>query len=381
MKTALLICFTYRRNIHGESKISTLSGTHNDIRMMSIFCKERGIPPENITIITDVSEVCSETEGCNIRFLMYPTPQFFCRELAQFVENTSRGIEDECHKGDGNMPEILIYISGHGSQINITVPEERQEQAMVLLENEGNSLRYLTTKDIFNILFGRIHIEHDGLMRVPIYSKTISRVPINSSVSNKYENQEQSNMEYILVYLSPTIQSPTSPSLISKPYRSTYLANRGLPPWSRVLIVVDTCHSAHMTHFPYIYFPDEQKMNPVSSMDEFVDHVDMPYCISISSCEIDKVTKSPCEGSHLTQVIFSQLMGITTSLDFRQFYYYVVNSSNRKIKSYYRKNTLTPVLSSTCNDVERHVPFFNDITINERPRRIIKGKMPTEKEN
>lgn len=379
MKHALFLCFSYPKNQYGEAKISSLFGTLNDIRMMVLFCKAKGILSQNITIVTDVIDVCQEARDCNLKLSPYPTSEFVCRELSQFVENTIRNIESDYHKSETTIPEILVYISGHGAKINILVPEIRNEQALVLLDNEGDSLKYLTTKDIFNVLFGRIFIGSSGTMRIPVYSKVSVMIPIEKGLAKYYEEQILSEPNFITVRLSEIKSSPSnspillasSPNISAKPVRSSYLANRGIPPWSKVLFIIDTCHSAHLTHFPFIYNPIEQKMIPSHFYNTFVEHIDMPYCVNLSACEIDNITKSPREGSLLTQILFAQLKDVTGSLNFMQFYYHVVNSRNKMLKSYYTSKTLTPVLSSTSNNVDLNVPFFGETSI-IKPKKIVK---------
>lgn len=372
MKYALLCAFCYPRAPYGVPKIQKLLGTSKDIMMMTIFCKMKGILPENITILTDMAEVTKESIDCNVKYTAFPSSEFMCRELAQFVENTIRGIEDGYNKSGNEIPEVFVYFSCHGARINIKIPEERDEQAIILMDDEGTSLKYLTTKDIFNIMFGRIFISSSGMMRIPVYSKFKTLVPIEKGESKSYEEEITSEPSFIVVSLSPTVSSPqNSPGMSAKPYRSSYLANRGFPPWSKVLIVADACHSAQMTHFPFIYLSKEQELIPSPIQNTFVNNTDVPYCVCISSCDIDKTTKSETEGSQLTQIIFSQLKGVTESLNFRQFYYYIVNSNNSLFKWYLSSKTLTPVLSSTTNNVDSEIPFFSNKTT-VRPKRITK---------
>jgi hypothetical protein len=361
MKYALLIAFTYHRSINGDSKIVRLMGACNDIRMMTIFCKTKNIPASNITILTDLSELPRECLDCNIKTERYPISEFVCRELAQFVENTIRGIEDGVCKSETNLPEVLVYISGHGSKINVTIPEVRDEQALVLLDDDGTCLKYLTTKDIFNILFGRLPISRDGLIEIPIYTKTVKRVHISTTTLKRYEEEIQSDVDLVSVYLSPIVSSPAnSPGMTAKSYRSTYLSNRGIPPWTRVLFVIDCCHSGHMTHFPYIYSQREQKMHSFKLENTFVSHSDMPYCVCISACDADKTTSGGHEGSPLTRIIYTHLRNIEEQLTLCQFYFSITNTGNSIFRNYFTNSTLTPVLSSTGNDSDMKVPFFSN---------------------
>lgn len=367
----MLLAFTYYKNIYDESKISRLVGTCNDIKMMTIFCKQKGILPENITILTDLSELPKECSDCNNKFSKYPESDFVCRGLAQFVENTVRGIENDSDKSNEEMPQVLIYLSGHGSKLKVTDPEERNEQGFVLLDNDGIDVSYLTTKDIFNILFGRLNISSEGILEIPIYTKKVILTPVIKEGSKSYKEETITNVKIMNICISPITKSHlNSPGMTTKPTRSTYNANRGIPPWTQVLCVIDTCHSAHMTHFPYIYSPRTQNMDSFYLENVFVQHSDLPFCVSISSCGMDKKTKSAHEGSHLTSVFFRQLIDVNEPLNLSQFHYYMTNSKS-SLKSYVLNKTLTPVLSSTSNNSDVQVPFFSSERI-VKPRRIIK---------
>ena len=371
-KKALLMCFLYRRPYMGRSEIPSLLGTNNDIKMMSIFAKDRGIKPEDITILTDVERLPREARDCRIKYCEYPNSTFVCSELCQFIENTTRSIDDSYHKGGSDMPQVLIYISCHGSRIKITIPEERDDQAIVLLDDDGSSLSYLTTKDIFDIIFGRIYIHETGNLEIPIYRKIRHRVMVESHGAVHYEEQITSEPFYVPIKIASVINSPPINPLISpKPYRSSYLKNRGIPPWSKVLFIVDACHSAHMTNFPYEYSPRDQSMIYSNHINVYPEDATLPYCVCISSCEVERTTKSPAEGSLLTQLIFTQLGSITGSLNFQQLSYYILNSGNSEFNHYIVTKKLTPVISSTINSVSVDIPFFS-FEKRRMPRKIVK---------
>ena len=375
MKHALLLAFTYHKNIYGVSKITRLTGTCNDLKMMVIFCIQKGVPVQNITILTDLSELPKECENCNVKYNNYPESVFICRELAQFVENTVRGIEDSAEKSDSELPQILVYISGHGAMLKVETPEIREEQGLVILDNGGTEICYFTTKDIFNVIFGRIPMTSSGNISIPIYIKNISLIPVEKNGAKSYKEHISTELKFVDVALSPVCQSPSnSPGMTVRRHRSTYNSNRGIPPWSQVLFIIDACHSAHMVHFPYIYCPKDQVMKSFKLENVFVDHEDMPYCVSISSCEMENKTKSAREGSYLTQAIFTTLMTITVPLNVIQFFYYVVNSKPPRIPypSQRRSKYLFPVLSSTSNNVDSQVPFFSENSLIVRPKKVIK---------
>jgi hypothetical protein len=351
MKTAIILSFTYSRNLYGESKISGLNGAKSDIKLALDFCIKKEIPYENITIITDV-EPCKEAKKCKLKFTTFPTPEFVCRELAQFVENTSKGIEDNTDKSNIDLHEIFIYFSGHGSKIPIMIPEKREEQAIVLLDSTGGNTKFLTTRDIFDILFGRIEISNSGELQIPIYTKQ-TKVVNNRRVV-------YSSREYICVQLLKPIQSP---EIVTGPYRSNYHSNRGLPSWSNVLFIVDACHSAHMTHFPYVYDHEQEQMIQNDLINPYKINVhDVPYCVCVSSCRIDSVTKSSSDGSQLTQILGNQIKNINNNLTISQLYHSFTNSSNSLFQSFLKKETLTPVITSTCKNSNLYVPFFKNIS-------------------
>jgi hypothetical protein len=104
----------------------------------------------------------------------------------------------------------------------------------------------------------------------------------------------------------------------------------------------------------------------------YVEHQDMPFCVTISSCDIDKTTKSPHQGSELTQVIFKQLSGNDFTLNFQQFYFHIISAANKLFKGFFSDSSLTPVLSSTSNRIDMTIPFFGK-TIIIRPRKIYKN--------
>lgn len=366
MKYAILIILSYPPGEYGISKIPPLQGAIKDLLFMTRFCLEREILPHNITIVTDLVNIPSLCNNTNIKVNPYCSSTFVCREFCQFIENTIRGIDNSYRRRDEvETPEVLIYFSCHGAKIPIAIPEVRDEQGIVLMNEDGTSLRYLTTKDIFNVLFGRNNISPNGIMKIPIYKK------IKQIINENRRNIESisSDYEFISVNLTTPIESPNSEK---RCYRSSYLMNRGIPATARVLIIVDTCYSGRMMHFPFIYSPTEQILTKSNLFGCFVNHIDMPYCVCISSCDADKSTKSPFDGSHLTQIICSQFSNCTESLNIMQFYYHIMNTTNSKFRNFIIKETISPVISSTSNNIVLLIPFFGHENI-RKPRKIKKS--------
>lgn len=366
MKYAILIVLSYPPGEYGISKIPPLQGAIKDLLMMTRFCMGKGISPNNITIVTDLINVPSICNEANIKLNPYASSTFVCREFCQFIENTIRGIDNSYRRREEvETPEVLIYFSCHGAKIPIEIPEVRDEQGIVLMNENGTALRYLTTKDIFNLLFGRNNISKNGIMKIPIYKK------IRQIVNENERNIEHISSDYEFIAID--LMSPTeSPNSTERCYRSNYLMNRGIPATARVLIIVDTCYSGKMMHFPFIYSPSEQILTKSNLFGCFVNHIDMPYCVCISSCDADKSTKSPFDGSHLTQIICSHFTNFDESLNIMQFYYHIMNTTNSKFRNFIIKETISPVISSTNNSVELLLPFFGCETI-RKPIKIKKS--------
>jgi hypothetical protein len=344
MKYALIMAFTYEKSVNGDSRVAKLVCAESDLTMASLFCLHKGIAHENITILTDLSSVPDECSSMRLKYCCYPESEFVCRELAEFIENTIRGIEDTTFKSEEDLPEVFVYVSGHGAIV-------KDEQGIVLLDNGGTRLRYLTTRDLFSVLFGKIAINPTGVMRIPVYARTQASEFVK---------------EAVVVRVTPATASPhTSPGLIPKPHRSSYLMNRGIPPWTRVLFVIDTCHSANMTHFPYIYSVAEDAMMPAIPEDTFGEFADMPYCVSIASCGAEGVTRNDPRGSPLTKRLYGRLREYTGSLNTPQLYHYITDCHNWAPFG----SRFSPVVSSTSSNPGTPIPFFYTGIV-QKPKRI-----------
>lgn len=373
MKYALLMVFNYYPDDYDNSKVSQIIGSLADLTMMVTFCLDKNILRENITIITDLIELSSICEGCKINFCDYPKCTFVCTKICQFVENTIRGIEYGFNKNLGESSEVFMYISCHGSELKIFVPEFREDQGIVLFDDSASDLRFLSTKDIFNILFGRFFISPSGIMRIPIYKKTKTLKQITFENVKKYREEVETSVEFITVQLSNIEKSPEvrSPGTIYKPYRSSYNSNRGIPFFSNVLIIVDTCYSGFMTHFPYIYCDEKESLIRTPFSNHYVNHIDMPYCVCISSCSFDKKTKSSVGGSHLTKLLYIQFRNLNIPLNFKDFHYNIINLTSKTLIEYLKNGSITPVISSTRNVLNDKIPFFGKEFL-KRPRKVIK---------
>lgn len=386
MRYALLVVFEYIPNNYGNYIISPCKGALSDITMMITLCLNKGIERKNITILTDLIELSNNSIGCNIKRCQFPNVLFFCRELCSFVENTIRGIESNISKNKNENPEIFIYFSCHGSEIPVCLPNNRLEQGIILFDSLGEHLRFLTTKDIFNILFGRIYISHSGLLKIPIYKKVKELVKIkdnnsnreqiketNEKFSSKYKEVITSEVEFCEVYIQSCVDTPEESrgSPFSNPRRTTYNTNRGIPYFSNLLIITDTCYSGYMTHFPYFYDSENDKMENTSFINHYVKHRDIPYSVCISACSSLETTKSKITGSELTKIFYNQFKHSTCELSFNHLYYYLTNIKSKTVLEYLSKRSIFPVITSTQSDSNRKIPFFgSEIPI--KPRKVIK---------
>lgn len=364
-KYALILAFTYPRSHDATYELQSLPAL-NDLVMIHQICKKMGIESNNITIIADIppmKKLPSELYQCNIRTNPFPSDIFVCREISQFIENTIRGISDSFYKSNDPSPEVLLYISGHGEKININ---GKDNQGIVLTSEDGRYLKYLLAKDIFDIIFGNFPITNDGKMEIPIYTKI-----------KTYKRNENGGShiittigieEKITIFLSPVVVSPqNSPGEIIMPYRSSYLTRRGIPPSTRMLIIIDTCYSEHMTYFPFIYDPKSQTMVPTSNIN--IIGTDLPNCITISSCEANKTSKYESSGSSLTRILCMKLSDFKGKLNIAQLHYLIYNSKNEIINNLLKTYATHPIITSTSSDAEANIPFYN-LTV-EKPIRII----------
>ena len=319
MKHALLLVFEY------NYVCNKLIGAKKDLQMALDLCKHFQI--ENITIITDIRDI-KIADDIKVKYTQLPDIFFVCREISQFVENTLRGIEDYIFKSTGEVHEVFLYISGHGGEININ---GKIDQGIILTDNINK--RYLISKDLFNLLFGNLIVDINGYIKIPIWKKVISNNKIIAS------------FEYIYCQLT----SPSSPKS-NKKNRSTYLANRGLPSSTKMLIIIDTCHSGAMTSFPYRYRDEKMIFIPNHNIDLFDD---LPFCICLSACFENEKTISNNNGSVFTSSLYKILLKYKEQMTIGQLYFIL------------SKSKYIPILSSTVNNLDMTIPFYTNFYENE----------------
>lgn len=350
-KYALILAFSYNRVLGAKYDIQYLNSAINDVDLMVSICESKGINPENITVVMDLApgkSLNSRISRCNVRTNPYPSDVFVCREISQFIENTVRGIDDASYKNLDEGPEVLLYFSCHGKRLG------PKDQGIVLTSEDGRSLKYLLAKDIFKMIFGDITISEDAHCDIPIYSELqLKRHTETGSYIEKIYNEEK-----ITIILTPTVISPENSPLLHIPYRSSYSSNRGIPVSAKMLIIVDTCYSEHMAYFPYTYDQRTQEMCLTGNLNTNVG-IDLPHCVSISSCESDKTAGFNSGSSSLTDILYRAFLKFDGALNIAQLHYCIYNSRNNKINEILKKGSSHPIITSTSNMADVNVPFFN----------------------
>ncbi len=344
MKYALILCFQYIRPTSLTIPvIQQLPGSLFDLNITLELCKKLEISEDNITILTDIQLILTNRyRAYNNKYFTYPDINLVCRELVQFLENTVRGI----HGNPGNYDEdieIFLYISSHGCNF---VMDKKENQGIILTRNDGTSRACLLGTDFFNIIFGNLPVDKNGNMKIPIwkFDDTIEKDSISIKLSP--------------IMSSPTLSSPReirSPKKYRKPYRNSYLANRGIPSSSKMLIVIDACHSENLCNFCYHYDPVKRMMNGV-----YTDiYEDLPHCIAISACGKEERTKSTFTGSTFTKHIFSKLKDYTGILTIGQLHYFLFQKKHFEIFAMLSSDESTSIITSTNKDSTSMVPFFS----------------------
>ena len=309
MKYALLIVFEYG---HIYNK---LIGAKKDLLMMINLCKSLNI--NDITVITDIRDL--NFADIKLKYTRTPEVSFVCREISQFIENTIRGIEEISYKSVTEIQEILFYISCHGSEINAN---DKIKQGILL--TEGINKRYLISNDLFNLLFGNFLVDSNGNMEIPIWKRMISNNEIITEMD--HINYQISNIENI--------------------NRSTYFANRGIPSSAKMLIIIDSCHSAQLASFLYRYYKGKIVYLTETNMEKYDD---LPYCICISACFENEKTTSSSKGSELTLSLHNILSSkCNEKITLGQLNYIFIKEKKH-----------IPVISTTVNDIDRMIPFFS----------------------
>lgn len=376
VRYALIVVFEYRLdasrispNLTVDEPPCPLLSMFTDLCLMYQLAKDKfGISESNITIVTDIRpphHLCypwkMKKEGNNINLirLNYPCIETITRSIAQFVENTIRGIKDlPVIKGESVDHEIFFYASSHGALIPASLDIygciDDEDTALMFLKREGTVLKraYLRRQDIFSILFGHINVAEDGTMRVP-YTNRIetkdkrSRVKTHTYIDNNFE-----------IKLTPT-------KLIDE--RSDRLcyakSDRGLPIKTKMLTIIDCCHSQSMTDFHFVYDPQIRKMIPTNKMPI---KYPSPFCVSIAASENASDAPSTSNGSPFTRTIFNIFNNSTTSETIKTFHTLLYDEIPRILLK------CKPTITATTDNSNSIIPFLThlplqQLVVNEEP--------------
>jgi len=290
---ALLLVFEYRRSAMRADVPNPLLSMSVDLAIAWNLCINRfHIPRRNITVVTDLRGGPAtmfpweplHCDDCNprVRQLSCPDARAIAREIAQFTEHTVRGVR-EVSKGDVPVDEVFVYISCHGAQI--PTPHGDDDTALIFTNSEGTSRRYLRSSDIFRLLFGNMHIEADGHMVVPIAVRRM----ISSPGGRPYPQFSDDSVEF---------------RLLPRADGDEHRVSRGLPRETRMLVLMDACHSCSMTHFEYRFDAATREM----VMTREPDTNPTPLCVCLSAAQDTCVAPSTSYGSAFTRYMHSILM-------------------------------------------------------------------------
>ena len=117
-----------------------------------------------------------------------------------------------------------------------------------------------------------------------------------------------------------------------------------LPLNVNILCIVDACHSENILDLQYIF--KDNRFADVKGETETA-----PYCVCISSCNIDSTTPSCNEGSPFTHYIYTSLLQQQNELNIKDLNT-IMNSS------IYKSIIISPMISSSRLSSERKVPLL-----------------------
>jgi hypothetical protein len=349
---ALILVFDYNFQIDTIESPCKLLSMDIDLEHAYKLATDRfKIKRSNITVVTDVKpktgfkrpwDPLTLTGNPRIVQLQYPEIAYIIREIAQFIENTVRDIDDIISKGIEKRNEVFIYVSCHGARIPSIPGEgydlEPQENALIFMTKRPNGYerRYLRSGDIFKLFFGSNVVDDRGFMTVSI-TRRISLEDIESYLFN--------DDEVCKFQITPT--KVIVPS--SKRDNYTFLSDRGLPLSTNMLVLFDTCHSQSMSDFHYVYNP---KLEVMERTDNPVLSYEYPYCVSLAASENTSSAPSTTSGSPFTKVIFDIFTTEDKPLKIKDFHKKIYETMPKIL------HVCKPTICSTISDCNRIMPFM-----------------------
>lgn len=360
---ALIVVFDYKLSHITPNDIimdpaGQLLSMHIDLyKAYQLAIKTFGISRRDITIVTDIQPdnhrrpwepLKRGSDNPRIVQLTYPEITYVAREVAQFIENTVRGIGDIVSKGFTVTNEVFVYFSCHGGQLPLEINHEGEhdfmDTALILMTKRDKKYyerRYLRATDIFRLLFGHISISEEGEMIVPISRRTKIHGSTKQKAYYLFEDDEACKFQL------------TPGSMInSNSDRADYKTNRGLPLETQMLCVIDTCNSGTLTDFHYVYDSNSGNMKPTFRLPLDLKY---PYCVSLAASENKSISISTTQGSPFTQHIAEIYATAKCSMSIREFYDVLYASIPKMIEM------CKPTISSTSSDADRIMPFMSDL--------------------
>ncbi|CAH6418910.1 Hypothetical protein POVN_LOCUS634 [uncultured virus] len=410
---ALILVFEYKAVPSAIDVPGPLLSMDTDLSLAFDLAKRRfQIPTGNITVVTDIKPkkgvmnpwdpmVHDVEKNPRIVRLAHPDIGKICREIAQFVENTVRGVrEDVTGKGEQTLHEVFIYISGHGAQIPNPCrnhdDEPEMDNALIFTTPDGRTRRYLRDDHIFRILFGQMDVTDEGYMSIPITSRHLEK----TSEGTPYFRFDD---EVITFHLTPGITDRLRPVgwyedvgdakiVAESPHsRIRYIGDRGLPSTAHMLVVIDTCHSGKMTDFHWKYNPHRQCMEltrkPPSS------RVSFPLCICLAAANDEEDAPSTSNGSTFTRhlhFIFNRLRGTVSIMEIHALIYSQIPKLLAKCKPTITATTdneenLLPLLGASSHELplpdEEEVETYPTVRVPRRQGDTYVGRLITSYEN
>lgn len=370
---ALLLIFEYQRVPGCVDAPNPLLSMHTDMHLAYKMCKERfNIPSGNITVVTDLRirpkmmnpwDPLSGDASKNPRIVRLACPDIrkITRELAQFSENTIRGIrETVIPKGKDVTHEIFVYVSCHGAQI----PNPRRHQdnseemdnAFIFTSSDGKTRKYLRDDHIFSILFGQMEVDGNGIMTVPVTNRKVKR----DNKGDPYFDFIDENMSFQISSEVLDRYRQVSPDGIRTPNQIVgatpkgyhkYIKDRGLPSTAQMLFMVDSCHSGTIADFHYIYNAEKNKM--MLTRNPPIGRASFPLCVCLSAACDEKEAPSTSNGSPFTRHLY-QILNESSSVSIKELYRKIYKNLPELLSK------CSPTITATVSDADLLVPLLTN---------------------
>lgn len=375
IRHALLLVFEFKPISGALDTPNPLLAMDTDLKLAYTMARERfRVPPQNITVVTDIRprrgtmgpwDPLNEDPLKNPRIVRLYCPDItkICREIAQFVENTVRGIREVAMKGGEVTHEVFIYISGHGAQIpnpcRHADNDEEMDNALIFTSADGKTRKYLRDDHIFRILFGQIDVDENGVMAVPITSRKLRKSKTDGSLYYNFSD------ELVTFQVTPGVKDHVRPVIPGErpddfdivaqtPRGRRLIRDRGLPAATQMLTIIDTCHAGTMTDFHFIYNPRRGTMEltrkPPNSRFAF------PLCICLAAACDTEEAPSTSNGSAFTRHLFGIFNQLRGTVSIREIHDMIYENLPKLLEK------CGPTITATFDDPEFFLPLLDNIS-------------------